>query len=51
MVIAMEPIIMIPEGQPGPGGYREYDIFIISEHGAENITTFPFGPAHNIIPA
>ena len=51
MVISMEPIIMNPEGQPGAGDYREHDILIISEHGAEYITTFPFGPAHNIIPA
>ena len=51
MVISMEPIIMNPEGQPGAGGYREHDILIISEHGPENITTFPFGPAHIIIPA
>ncbi len=51
MVISMEPMIMIPEGRPGAGGYREHDILIISEHGPENITTFPFGPAHNIIPA
>ena len=50
MVISMEPIIMNPEGQPGAGGYREHDILIISEHGPENITTFPFGPTHNIIP-
>ena len=51
MVISMEPMIMIPEGRPGAGGYREHDILIISELGTENITTFPFGPAHNIIPA
>ena len=26
MVISMEPMIMIPEGNPGAGGYREHDI-------------------------
>lgn len=50
MVISMEPMIMIPEGQPGAGGYREHDILVIHENGeVENITKFPFGPEHNII--
>ena len=49
MVISMEPMIMIPEGKPGAGGYREHDILIIKENGAENITKFPFGPEHNIV--
>ncbi len=51
MVISMEPMIMIPEGLPGAGGYREHDILIIDKHGAENITRFPFGPEHNIVTA
>ena len=49
MVISMEPMIMIPEGKPGAGGYREHDILIIGKNNAENITKFPFGPEHNII--
>jgi creatinase len=49
MVVSMEPMIMIPEGLPGAGGYREHDILILTETGAENITGFPFGPEHNII--
>ncbi len=49
MVISMEPMILIPEGMPGAGGYREHDIMIIGKNGAENITKFPFGPEHNII--
>ena len=49
MVISMEPMILIPEGKPGAGGYREHDILIIKENGAEDITKFPFGPEHNII--
>jgi creatinase len=51
MVVSMEPMIMVPEGQPGAGGYREHDILVVNENGAENITKFPFGPEHNIIPA
>jgi creatinase len=51
MVVSMEPMIMIPEGQPGAGGYREHDILVVTEDGAENITKFPFGPEKNIIPA
>jgi creatinase len=49
MVISMEPMIMLPEGLPGAGGYREHDIFIVTETGAENITNFPYGPEHMII--
>ena len=49
MVISMEPMLTIPDGQPGAGGYREHDILIITEDGNENITGFPYGPAHNII--
>jgi creatinase len=49
MVVSMEPMIMIPEGMPGAGGYREHDIFIITEDGAENITNFPYGPEEMII--
>ena len=49
MIISMEPMIMLPEDKPGTGGYREHDILIINEKGAENISKFPFGPKHNII--
>lgn len=51
MVVSMEPMIAIPEGQEGAGGYREHDILIVTEDGAENVTGFPFGPEHNIIRA
>lgn len=49
MVVSMEPMVMLPEGMAGAGGYREHDILIVGENGAENITGFPFGPEHNII--
>jgi creatinase len=49
MVVSMEPMIMIPEGKPGAGGYREHDILVIGKNSAENITKFPFGPENNII--
>lgn len=50
MVVSMEPMIMIPEGEPGAGGYREHDILVIHEDGSvENITKFPYGPEHNIL--
>ena len=49
MVISMEPMIMIPEGKPGAGGYREHDILVIGEKNSENITKFPYGPEKNII--
>ena len=49
MVVSMEPMILIPDNKPGAGGYREHDILVIKENGAEDITKFPFGPEHNII--
>ncbi|MDH3664688.1 MAG: aminopeptidase P family protein [Alphaproteobacteria bacterium] len=49
MVVSMEPMIMIPNGEPGAGGYREHDILVLTEQGAENITKFPIGPEKNII--
>ncbi|MDC2980439.1 aminopeptidase P family protein [Candidatus Pelagibacter sp.] len=49
MVISMEPMILIPEGNPGAGGYREHDILVIGKNSSENITKFPFGPEHNVI--
>ena len=49
MVISMEPMILIPEGNLGAGGYREHDILVIGKNSAENITKFPFGPEHNVI--
>ena len=49
MVISMEPMILIPEGKPGAGGYREHDILVIGKEGSENITKFPVGPESNII--
>ncbi|MDP6894934.1 MAG: M24 family metallopeptidase [Acidimicrobiales bacterium] len=49
MVISMEPMITIPEGQPGAGGYREHDILLITEEGNDNFTGFPYGPENNVI--
>ena len=51
MAVSMEPMIMLPEGEPGAGGYREHDILVVTPEGAENITKFPLGPEHNIIQA
>ncbi|MEZ7812483.1 MAG: M24 family metallopeptidase [Paracoccaceae bacterium] len=49
MVISMEPMLTIPEGQPGAGGYREHDILVVTENGSENITAYPYGPEKNIL--
>ena len=49
MVISMEPMLTIPEGAPGAGGYREHDIFVVTEQGPENITGYPYGPAFNVV--
>ncbi|OWY05187.1 creatininase [Thioclava sp. F1Mire-8] len=49
MVISMEPMLTIPEGQSGAGGYREHDILLITENGNENITGYPYGPEFNVV--
>ena len=49
MVISMEPMLTIAEGQPGAGGYREHDILFITEDGNEDITKYPYGPAFNVV--
>ena len=49
MVVSMEPMITVPEGMPGAGGYREHNILVVTEDGARNISHFPYGPEYNII--
>lgn len=49
MVISMEPMLTVPEGTPGSGGYREHDILVINDSGNENITGYPYGPDFNVI--
>ena len=51
MVVSMEPMVTVPEGEPGAGGYREHDMLIVTEDGAENLTGFPFGPEYNVVGA
>ncbi|MCP4494683.1 MAG: M24 family metallopeptidase [Gammaproteobacteria bacterium] len=51
MVVSMEPMLTLPLGTAGAGGYREHDILVIADDGVENITRFPYGPEHNIIGA
>lgn len=53
MVVSMEPMLWVPESDrayPGAaGGYREHDILVVTDGGADNITGFPYGPDHNIV--
>ena len=51
MVVSMEPMLTVPEGKRGAGGYREHDILVVGKTDAENITGFPYGPEHNIVAA
>lgn len=51
MVVSMEPMITVPDGEPGAGGYREHDILMITDDGARDITVFPAGPEKNVIAA
>ncbi|MGF1551791.1 MAG: aminopeptidase P family protein [Paracoccaceae bacterium] len=50
-VVSMEPMLTIPADEPGAGGYREHDILVVTEDGAENVTRFPYGPEHNVVAA
>ncbi len=49
MVVSIEPMLTVPNGKPGAGGYREHDILVVEAAGSKNITGFPYGPAHNIV--
>ncbi len=49
MVISMEPMLTIADGQPGAGGYREHDVLVITADGNENITGYPYGPEFNVV--
>jgi creatinase len=49
MVISMEPMLTIPNGRPGAGGYREHDILVITPDGNEDITGYPYGPDFNVV--
>ncbi|NRB18869.1 MAG: M24 family metallopeptidase [Rhodobacteraceae bacterium] len=49
MVISMEPMLTIAEGQPGAGGYREHDILVIHQDDNENVTKYPYGPEFNVV--
>lgn len=41
MVVSMEPMLWVPEGTDGAGGYREHDILVVTDDGTDNITGFP----------
>ncbi len=44
MVVSMEPMIMIPEGQKGAGGYREHDILVDHRKGQPEHYRLPLWP-------
>ena len=50
MVVSMEPMLTIPDGQAAAGGYREHDILVVGEDSSENITKYPYGPEFNVVP-
>ncbi len=49
MVVSMEPMLWVPQGTAGAGGYREHDILVVGKDRTENITKFAYGPEANII--
>ena len=48
VVISMQPMITIPDGQSSAGGYWAHGILIITEDGHEYITGFHFDPDYSI---
>ena len=49
LVISVEHLLTIPEGQPGAGGCRRRDIFLVTGDGTENLTVYPCGPGFNVV--
>lgn len=49
LVMTMEPLLTIPEGQPGAGGCRRHDIFLVTGDGTENLTVYPCGTGFNVV--
>lgn len=51
MVVSMEPMITLPEGTAGAGGYREHDILVIEDKANQprNLTGFGYGPEHLVV--
>jgi len=49
MVVSMEPMLTLPHGMAGAGGYREHDILVLGENSVENITKYPYGPGFNVV--
>ena len=51
MVVSMEPMITMPDGVAGAGGYREHDILVIEDKAnqSRNLTGFNYGPDHLVI--
>ena len=51
MVVSMEPMLSLPKAFPARGGYREHDILVLTEDGAETSPASPSAPKHNIVAA
>jgi len=49
MIVSQASALIVPDGKPGSGGYWERDVVVITEGGAEGITTLPRGPEVNVI--
>lgn len=49
MVVSLAPMLTVPDGQPGAGGYCMQDTVVIADGGAEALAACPSGPAGNVI--
>lgn len=49
MVLSVGPSVMLPQGMPGAGGYRDHDMLVVTGNGSDRLTGYPLGPEHNIV--
>lgn len=49
MAVSVGPMVMLPHGMAGAGGYRDHDMVVVTGNGNERLTAYPMGPDHNII--
>lgn len=49
MVLTLTTALLLPEGVPGAGGYRETSQILVTASGARRLDSQPIGPAGNIL--
>ncbi len=49
MVLSVGPMVRLPDGVAGAGGYRDRDLVVVTDTGAETLTAPPLGPDHWVL--